>query len=164
VHPDTGRFAPLAVQPSGIILTDAAFSRAHVPLGAALDVPGLDRAGRRPAVAASTDGGRSWRTTTLPGGDAAKSANYADAGFIWPGVAGGADGTAYADVPRESGDLVYRTTDGGRTWQKTERKGNGLPRLGPAHIAVPVARRHQLAADRRAVTDEFAVAGRSEPV
>ncbi len=128
VHPDTGRFAPLAVQPSGITLTDAAFNQAQVPIGAGLYVPGLDRAGRRAAVASSTDGGRTWRTSVLPG---AVAARYSDAQVILPYVTAGAAGTAYADVPRErSWGLLYRTTDGGRTWQKTRARGSS----GNGHV------------------------------
>jgi hypothetical protein len=119
VDPATGRFAPLATQPSGITYETYWMAyQTDVPLGDHLWVPGLDPATHKPAVASSSDGGRTWRTHVFTDGVPA----VVDDGFIatmyLPTVAAGADGTAYALTYREDDRQdPYRTTDGGATWR-----------------------------------------------
>jgi hypothetical protein len=110
--PVTGHFAPLAAQPAGFDLDPDWIGRARPTIGAGIYLPGTDPVTRKPAVAASSDGGLTWQTTVLAAGTAVGKGSFA-ATFI----TAGANGVAYADADRDPSDrLVYRTTDGGRTW------------------------------------------------
>jgi hypothetical protein len=80
-------------------------------------VPGLDPATRKPALAASSDGGRSWRTHVFTDGVAADAGDGTIAAMYLPTVAAGTNGTAYVLTYRE--DLrkdTHRTVDGGASW------------------------------------------------
>ena len=119
VDPVTGRFAPLATQPSGITVSRNWAGQTDVPLGGRLWVAGLDPATRKPAVASSSDGGRTWHTFVFSGGVPAKPSKLGIiAGMYLPTVAAGPGGTAYALLYHDDhGREAYRTTDGGVTWR-----------------------------------------------
>ena len=119
IDPATGRFAPLATQPTGIVIAPRAFVQTAVPVDAgAVYVVGLDPATRKPAIASSTDRGRSWRIMVLAAGDRAKALHDPNlAAEAYPNVVAGAGGSAYAGVRHGTDTLSYRTTDDGRTWQ-----------------------------------------------
>ena len=113
VDPSSGIIAPLATQPPGITITSQWSFRTSVPLGGVLWVPGLDPATRKPAVASSTDGGRTWHTTVFTAGVADHG------GYVkyLPRLAAGGDGLAYVVTYRAEGQMTpYRTTDAGLTW------------------------------------------------
>jgi hypothetical protein len=129
VNPVSGRFAPLADQPSGITVEDGWSGQTNLPLGAALWVPGLDPVTRKPAVASSSDGGRTWRTHVFAGGVPAVAHDGMVAGMYLPTVAAGTNGTAYVLTYRDDlGKDTYRTTDGGATW----KSGAVLPEIPDA--------------------------------
>jgi len=119
VDPASGRFAPLADQPSGITFERGwVAAQTDVPLGGQLWVPGLDPATRKPAVASSSDRGRTWHTHVFTDGVPAVVDDGRIATMYLPTVAAGADGTAYALTYRDDHRLApYRTTDGGVTWR-----------------------------------------------
>lgn len=117
VNPVSGRFAPLADQPPGITLQSGWAGQTNVPLGAGLWVPGMDQATRKPAVAASSDGGRTWRTRVFTDGVAAETYDGMVAAMYLPTVAAGPNGTAHvltyrADLRKDT----HRSTDGGASW------------------------------------------------
>ena len=117
VDPATGRFAPLAVQPSGISLEPGAPDLMNVPLGGSPWVTGLDPATRKPALATSTDGGRSWRTHVFTDGVKAVSDEGFTATMYLPSIAAGAGGLVYALTYHSDTEQVpHRSTDGGKTW------------------------------------------------
>ncbi|MFC6018187.1 hypothetical protein ACFP2T_18500 [Plantactinospora solaniradicis] len=114
----SGRIAALARQPSGITFDQTWAGDTSVPLGAHLWVPGRDPATDRPAVASSSDGGRTWHTHVFTDGVPAVADHGTVAGKYLPEVAAGAGGTAYALIYRDGhGRDSYRTTDGGATWR-----------------------------------------------
>jgi hypothetical protein len=117
VDVSSGVIAPLATQPPGIVITPEWSFRTSVPLGGGvLWVPGLDAVTRKPAVASSTDGGRSWHTTVFAAGVAAPRTREMPV-MYYPEPAAGADGLAYATIYRADDQVTaYRTTDVGRTW------------------------------------------------
>jgi hypothetical protein len=118
VDPVGGRFAPLAEQPSGITFEAGWTQQTNVPIEGRLWVAGLDPATRKPAVASSPDGGRTWHTHVFTGGVAAVADQGMIATMYLPAVAADADGTAYAMTYRDDHALEpYRTTDGGATWR-----------------------------------------------
>jgi photosystem II stability/assembly factor-like uncharacterized protein len=81
-------------------------------------VPGLDPGTQRPALASSSDGGRTWRTHVFTGGVPAVTDLGSIATMYLPTVAAGPDGRAYALTYRKDQKLdPYRTTDGGATWR-----------------------------------------------
>jgi hypothetical protein len=115
VDPSSGTIAPLATQPSGITITSQWSFLNTVPLGSGLWIPGLDPATRKPAVAASADGGRTWHTTVFTAGETAAGDHPYARDF--PAIAAGADGLAYAVIHRAEEQVTsYRTTDAGLTW------------------------------------------------
>ncbi|GIE82466.1 hypothetical protein Aph02nite_84160 [Actinoplanes philippinensis] len=118
LDPGSGRFTPLAVQPTGITVEPGWTSETSVPVGDRLWVPGLDPATRKPAVATSSDAGRTWRTHVFTDGAPLPADSGLPAARFAPNVAAGAGGTAYAVTSRADGTLVsHYTTDGGTTWQ-----------------------------------------------
>jgi len=118
VDPVDGGFAPLADQPSGITVSADWTGQTDVPLGAGLWVPGLDPATQKPAVASSSDGGRTWRTHVFTAGVPAETVDGSIAAMYLPTVAAGPDGTAYALTHRADLRMdSYRTIDGGVTWR-----------------------------------------------
>lgn len=121
IDPDNGRFAPLRNQPTGLSLEFTGNGDVTVPIDGQLWVPGMDPDVQRPAVASSSDRGRTWHTHVFtdavpdeprPGDDVMPASQHL------PELAAGSDGTAYVLTFR-SKDLVevYHTTDGGLTWQ-----------------------------------------------
>jgi len=129
VNPVSGRFAQLADQPSGITVESGWSGQTNVPVGAELWVPGLDPATRKPAVAASSDGGRSWRTRVFTDGVAAEPDDGTIAAMYLPTVAAGTNGTAYvltyrADLRKDT----HRSTDGGASWVS----GDSVPEVPDA--------------------------------
>jgi hypothetical protein len=89
-------------------------------------VPGLDPATRKPAVASSPDGGRTWRTHVFTGGVAAVATDGLIPTMYLPAVTAGTGETAYALTYREDGRLdPYRSTDGGVTWRPST--GGAVP-------------------------------------
>ncbi|RSM51496.1 hypothetical protein DMB66_41780 [Actinoplanes sp. ATCC 53533] len=129
VNPVSGRFAPLADQPPGITVESGWAGQTSVPLSAGLWVPGLDPATRKPAVAASSDGGRTWRTRVFTDGVAAEAHDGMIATMYLPTVAAGPNGTAYvltyrADLRKDT----HRTTDGGASWVS----GDSVPEVPDA--------------------------------
>ncbi|WP_433796156.1 sialidase family protein [Actinoplanes sp. CA-252034] len=134
LDPDTGRFAPLAAQPTGITVDPGWTSQVSAPIDGRLWVPGLDPATRKPAVATSSDAGRTWRTHVFTDGEAAP------AGKEWlvtshvPKIAVGTGTTAYALTYRDDGAFdTHYSTDGGTTW----RSGDTVERIGflPGYVA-----------------------------
>lgn len=122
LDPAAGVLAPLAKQPplTRRKLVDA-------PPDAGLWVSGYDPAIRKPTVAVSRNGGRDWDVHVF-----AEEAAVSEGG-IEQGTDGSqpvittADGqTVYATVRAGEGDLdvhLYRSTDGGETWQRTNPDG-----------------------------------------
>jgi hypothetical protein len=118
VDPDTGRLAPLAHQPTGISVDVQWAATVDVPIGGRLWVPGVEPATRKPVVAASPDGGRTWRTHVFTDGVPADRPDGPDAVVVQPAVAAGTEGVAYALITVGVDRLrPYHTTDGGATWQ-----------------------------------------------
>ncbi|KUL42072.1 hypothetical protein [Actinoplanes awajinensis] len=121
VDPDTGRFAPLRNQPTGLSPEFSVNGDVMVPFDGQLWVPGMDPDTQRPAMASSSDRGRTWHTHVFtdavpdeprPGDDFMSSIRFV------PELAAGSGGAAYVLTFR-SKDLidVHHTTDGGLTWQ-----------------------------------------------
>ncbi|MEV6300711.1 hypothetical protein AB0M02_14985 [Actinoplanes sp. NPDC051861] len=121
VDPDNGRFAPLRNQPTGLSTEFSGDVDLMVPFDGQLWVPGMDPDTERPAMASSSDRGRTWHTHVFtdavpdeprPGDDVMPSSRFL------PEVAAGSGGAAYVLTFR-SKDLidVHHTTDGGLTWQ-----------------------------------------------
>ncbi|WP_430782250.1 hypothetical protein [Actinoplanes sp. G11-F43] len=119
IDPVTGRFEPLAAQPTGITAGAWWSHGVNAPPGGHLWVPGLDPGTGMPAVAASTDAGRTWRTTV-----------FTAAPQSTPWVAAGPGGTAYALIAGADDRVeAHHTADGGRTWRAgdTLTGAPGLP-------------------------------------
>ncbi|GAB2586809.1 hypothetical protein Aab01nite_51080 [Paractinoplanes abujensis] len=118
VDPATGRFAPLAHQPTGITVEPGWGDLITVPADGRLWVPGLDPVTKKPAVAASSDAGRTWRTHVFTDGVAAEFQNgWAPMKYL-PRVAAGPGATAYVLIYREDNVAVTQhTSDGGLTWR-----------------------------------------------
>jgi photosystem II stability/assembly factor-like uncharacterized protein len=121
VDPHTARAAPLAHQPGIELQTDR--PAANVPLTAGIWVSGRDPAANRGAVAASHDGGRTWSVRVFT--DHSTDENP-------PGIGSQAlvttrDGrTAYTILyTQPTKTYVYRSVDGGATWQ--QRTSEPLP-------------------------------------
>ncbi len=122
IDPDTGLFRPLRNQPTGLSTEFSGDADVTVPFDGQLWVRGVDPDTQRPAVASSSDRGRTWHThvftdavpdATRPGDDVMPS------GVLFlPELAAGSGATAYVLTFR-SQDLidVHHTTDGGLTWQ-----------------------------------------------
>ena len=111
VAPDTGRMLPLATKPPLTNPTPASI----IQLAGGWWVFGKDPATGRCALAVSRDGARSWSVRTLP--DPPDTMNYAlmtAHGTTLYAAAGG-------EVQNAPPDLVaiFRSTDGGNTWQRT---------------------------------------------
>ncbi|MEU4424281.1 sialidase family protein [Actinoplanes sp. NPDC024001] len=118
VSATTGRFAPLATQPTGITVLPGWQQRVNVPLDGRIWVPGVDPATKKPAVASSSDAGRTWETHVFTDGVPAvlKGGGRTAENYL-PQVAAGPDGTAYAMTYRSDGVVDVRyTADGGKAW------------------------------------------------
>ncbi|MEU4164568.1 sialidase family protein [Actinoplanes sp. NPDC026670] len=117
LDPDTGRFAPLANQP-GITVEAGWTDQVAAPLDGRVWVPGRDPATNKPAVAVSSDAGRTWHTHVFTGGLAFPADSSGLATVYMPKVAAGSGTTAYALTNRGDDTYdTYYTTDGGATWQ-----------------------------------------------
>jgi hypothetical protein len=117
VDPASGRFAPLAHQPTGITFGQLGTGMALVPLGAKAWVTGLDPTTHKPAVASSSDAGRTWHTHVFTPA-VTDETGINSSGMHFAQVAAGTDGTAYALINRDDNlQDAYRTTDGGATWR-----------------------------------------------
>jgi hypothetical protein len=126
VDPATGRFARLAHQPAGFRYEGWWADQTDVPVGGHLWIPGFDPATLKPAVASSTDGGVTWTTHVFADAVPAEDDGTGVAGKYLPTVAAGSGTTAHALVYSADDRLVpYRTTDGGRTWERVP--GGVLP-------------------------------------
>lgn len=143
IDPVTGQVAPLANQPPLLEARPAAMTS-----GAGLWVEGFDRATRRPAVAVSADRGRTWTTAVfaaepaepsepvMPSESAQSSAPATHPVRLrpmdLPSVTTADGRTAYAlFIEGADGPRVYRSTDAGRTWTRT----NGEQPLSDAPLA-----------------------------
>lgn len=117
LDPATGRLAPLSGQPTGIEVGARWTDDVNVPPDGRLWVPGLEPGTRKPAVAVSSDAGRTWRTHAFARSEVAVT----DIAMHRPQVAAGPGTTAYV-LAQRAGDLVdtYYTTDGGATWRTGE--------------------------------------------
>jgi BNR/Asp-box repeat len=126
VDPATGAMRPLAPPP---------LLRLHVqpaPLEAGVWVTGTDPVTRRPAVSVSQDGGRTWSTHVFaelapefdpptPG-----PAIVPPPGVSFPPFATTVDGRlVYLTVDSDGASYIFRSTDGGTTWQRADPTGHG---------------------------------------
>jgi hypothetical protein len=128
IDPVTARFAPLAVQPSGITVEDRWTDMVDVPFDGRLWVPGLDPATGKPAVATSSDAGRTWHTHVFT---EAVRAPEGTGGPAQPRVAAGPGKVAYVLTYRSNAEYdVHHTTDGGSTWRDGDKIGISLPSTG----------------------------------
>jgi hypothetical protein len=159
IDPATGRFAPLKAQPTGITVDPLWASRINVPLDGRLWVPGLDPATDKPAVATSSDAGRTWHTHVFTSAVAARPDPDRTAGKYLPQVAAGSGGTAYVLTYRADNvvDVQY-TSDGGLTW----RAGATIHDAGPGAGFVTADGSHIVTADNGLVAGRGT--GRYAPV
>jgi hypothetical protein len=122
-----GRVAPLAYPPAGIVASSIQTGVVNAPAGRRLWLSGIDPTSRKPAVATSQDGGRTWSTHVFADGVAAgvpPGGVDEVAGKFVPMVAATAGGTAYALIFRDdTHQAAYRTTDGGRIWRPVPGAG-----------------------------------------
>jgi hypothetical protein len=145
IDPVTGRFAPLAAQPTGITVQQWWADAVNVPLDGNLWVPGIDPVTNKPAVATSSDAGRTWHTHVFTGAVPAVLGSGGTPGVYLPKVAAGSGKTAYVLTARA--DDVYDahyTTDGGLTWRDGDTLRAPLISAGfvtadGSHIAVTTA-------------------------
>ncbi|AGZ39628.1 sialidase family protein [Actinoplanes friuliensis] len=139
VDPVTGRFAPLAAQPTGITIEEGWTNLTNVPPGDTVWIPGLDPQTRKPAVAVSADRGRTWRTHVFTDGVPAEADNGFTPTMYLPAIASGPDGLAYVLTYRKDLRMdPYRTTDGGVTWKRgqstDETPDGGFVTADGAHV------------------------------
>jgi hypothetical protein len=118
IDPATGRFAPLASQPTGITIRPGWASQITVPLDGHLWLPGLDPVTNMPAVATSSDAGRTWHTHVFTDAVAAV-VDHGEVGVAYlPQLAAGSGETAYVLTYRADHVVdAHYTTDGGMTWR-----------------------------------------------
>jgi hypothetical protein len=118
IDPATGRFAPLASQPTGITVRPGWASQVNVPLDGRLWVPGLDPVTNKPAVATSSDAGRTWHTHVFTDAVAAVVDHGAVGVAYLPQLDAGSGETAYVLTFRADHVVdAHYTTDGGMTWR-----------------------------------------------
>ena len=118
VDPAMGRLAPLANQPPLV-----EYETITVPLSAGVWLEGLDPTTRRPAVAVSRDGGATWVTSTFEAEKQIGDQLPVRPGISRPDVRTADGQTAFAMFAAEAGPVrVYRTTDGGQSWQRTQSR------------------------------------------
>jgi len=126
VDPAAGTLAPLAAQPAL-----AQYVMAHTPVGAGLWVKGLDPATGRPAVAVSRDRGQTWTVAVFTMESPAPSPDGGTPRSYLPDIATADGRTVYAIIEGTDDGYahLYRSTDGGATWQRTNPDGppSGLP-------------------------------------
>lgn len=122
----TGTLAPLATQPAL-----AQYVTVDAPVGAGLWVKGLDPATGRPAVAVSRDRGQTWTVTVFTTESPAPSPDGRTPRRYLPDIATADGRTVYTTIERTDDGFahLYRSTDGGATWQRTNPDGppSGLP-------------------------------------
>jgi hypothetical protein len=121
-----GRVAPLANGPAGFQAAILQSALVNGPAGQRLWLSGLDPTSRKPAVATSGDGGRTWSTHVFAAGVPAEESHGGGpvAAKFLPTLAATAGGTAYALILRDDAHQdAYRTTDGGRTWRSVPGAG-----------------------------------------
>ncbi|MET8149639.1 sialidase family protein [Actinoplanes sp. NPDC049668] len=127
IDPATAKFAPLAAQPTGITVAEQWNWQVNVPLGGRLWIPGLDPVTKKPAVATSADGGRTWHTHVFTDGVTAESPGigWIPAMYL-PRIAAGSGAAAYVLTYRADNvaDVRY-TTDGGTTWRTGDTVHDG---------------------------------------
>ncbi|WP_238016987.1 sialidase family protein [Dactylosporangium sp. AC04546] len=117
----TGTAKMLARQPPTIIPTGITTARA----GTRLWVAGLVLPRNRPAVSISSDDGRTWSTRVL-GQDEADYPQDINNQSVSVATADGTTAYAVVTIVVNNGQnrlLVYRTTDGGQTWQRADPAG-----------------------------------------
>jgi hypothetical protein len=127
----TGRFAPSAGRPTAITVQPGWARQVNVPLDGRLWVPGLDPATNKPAVAISSDAGRTWHTHVFTDGVAAAFGEGSPDSKYLPHVAAGSGDTAYVLTYRAD-DVVdaHYTTDGGMTWRAGDTIRDVQPSVG----------------------------------
>jgi photosystem II stability/assembly factor-like uncharacterized protein len=132
------RVAPLVHQPP----IDVLWVQAQWPADVGLWVSGVDRRTQQPALAVSRDQGRTWKVSVFT---AVAPVDVGDDGAVGLGNLPElftADGrTAYVMQTRQMGTdelLVYRTTDGGETWQfihqEEHMQGSSFVTRDGAHV------------------------------
>ena len=129
VDPETARVAPLATQPPVV-----EYTLLIMPLGAGVWVEGLDPTTRRPATAVSHDGGASWAVSVFETEMAAPVDQQPRAGMYMPDVTTADGQVAYAMFATDPGpQRIYRSTDGGRSWQRSnpDAKASDMPPGAP---------------------------------
>jgi photosystem II stability/assembly factor-like uncharacterized protein len=120
IDPVTGILAPLSTQPP---LAD--FQIAYVPPSIGMWVQGYDPATHRPAVAVSHDRGRTWTVTVFTAESPAPVNGGSTAAMYQPAIATADGQTAYATILATNDPTahLYRSTDGGGHWQRTNPDG-----------------------------------------
>jgi photosystem II stability/assembly factor-like uncharacterized protein len=117
VAPDSGRMLPLGTKPP---LTDP-LPTSTIPLAGGWWLAGKDPATGRWALAVSRNGGRSWSVKPLP--NAPDTMRYALMGGRGTTLYAVAGGEAQGSPPGLN--AIFRSTDGGNTWEQTFQGGNG---------------------------------------
>lgn len=106
--PVANRVSPLAVQPTQILVDRQAITESAGRLWA----PGFDRSTGRPAVASSTDSGRTWSSHVFAAEPACSPSVC-----VLPSVAVGAGPVAYAMIASDRTRMVYQHT-AAEGWQR----------------------------------------------
>ena len=128
VDPSTGTMRPLAVAP-GLVRPLVQ----PVPAEAGVWVTGTDPVSRRPAVAVSRDAGRTWSTHVFaelapefdPPAPSAPAV-VAPPGVSFPAYVTTVDGRlVFLTVYSDGAGYIYRSTDGGTTWPRSDPTGHG---------------------------------------
>lgn len=125
--PYTGTFIPLATAPplKSFRIED------EISPAAGLWATGLDKDDNRPAIAVSRDRGSTWTTTVLPDEPPAPVEGGQTAVGYMPMVVTADGQTVYATLyaKQDRPAPLFRSTDGGTTWQRTNP--SGVPAVTP---------------------------------
>ncbi|BEL06765.1 hypothetical protein Q0Z83_049560 [Actinoplanes sichuanensis] len=148
LDPASGRFSPLATQPTGITVEPGWSDRVRVPISDRLWVSGLDPVTEKPAVATSSDAGRTWKTHVFTDGAVIPAGNGWPASMFAPKIAAGPDATAYVVTQGDDGFRSHYTADGGATWQTGQLIERA--RAWPGYVTADGA--HIVPTDQGAVT------------
>ncbi|GAB2944742.1 hypothetical protein GCM10027280_36900 [Micromonospora polyrhachis] len=135
VDPANRQIAPLATQPPLV-----EFELVGTPAKAGVWVQGYDPATRRPAVAVSRDRGVTWEVSVFEAEAPARAVGGLTPAMYLPNVATTDGRTAYAVFIDDSRtQRVYRSTDAGRTWARTNPDGRitQLSLAGPESYVTP---------------------------